>query len=211
MIRTRDDSPRPSGETPRRAGWWAAFARTGAITSLALAGCGDKTPPPSPPCEQDCLDGVALRALRETMKAAFNNTFQGKDVGTHDETHQFIRGSARVFGEASSNAQLGTTKVNLTYVFTQAAYYQKDNEPEENFAMIVDGTITQEGTLAVQPSSPTSLVMRSEGMTLVGKVYDPPVDYPTRDYPAISCPVELNQNGNKVAGLLCGREAGFEF
>ena len=60
--------------------------------------------------------------------------------------------------------------------------------------------------------------MKSEepGITLLGKVYDPPLDY-------VSCPkgesclvptpcaVEINQNGNKVAGLLCGREAGFEF
>jgi len=190
-----------------------------ALSSVALlfVGCGDKAPPPSPPCEQECRDGVALRALRETMKQAFNMTLQGEDAGTHDETtEKFIRGSARVFGDATSNAAQGTTKVNLTYVFSQATYYQKDTEPKENFVMAVDGTITQEGTIAVQPSSPTSLIMHSDAITLVGKVYDPPLDYwtcpeGTSCTDPVPCAVEINQNGNKVAGLLCGREAGFEF
>jgi hypothetical protein len=210
MIRIRHNSPRPDAKTSRLGRWWAALTRTSAImSSMApfLAGCGDKTPPPSPPCEQECRDGVALRALRESMKFAFNHTFQGEDAGTHDETtDRFIRGTARVFGDATSNTQLGTTRVELTYVFSEAAYYQKDNEPRENFVMVVDGTITQKGTLAVQPSSPTALVMRSDSITLVGKVYDPPIDYLET-----ACPVELNQNGNRVSGLLCGRVAGFEF
>jgi len=207
MIPTCDDSPRPSARATRRSWFWALLARTSVI-ALLLAGCGSKTPPPSPPCEQACRDGVALRALRETMKFAFNKTFQGQDAGTHDiTTEEFIRGSARVHGTASSNAAQGTTKLELiTYEFSQAAYYQKDNEPEENFVIVIDGIITQKGTLAVQPSTSTSLIMRSEAISLVGKIYDPPIDYAE-----IGCPVELNQNGNKVAGLLCGRVAGFEF
>ena len=133
------------------------FVRAGAVSSsvvLFSVGCGDKTPPPSPPCEEACRDGVALRALRETMKQAFNTTLQGKDVGTHDETtDEFLHGSARVFGDVTSNAAQGTTELKmLTYVFSQATYYQKDTEPKENFVMAVDGTITQKGTIAVQPS-----------------------------------------------------------
>jgi hypothetical protein len=185
------------------------------MTVLSL-GCSDKSPPPPPPCEQECRDGVALRALRQAMKFAFNKTLQGLDTGYHDETTAFVRGSARVFGEVTTNAEQGTMKLTgLTYVFSQAVYFQKDDDPKANFAMGVDGTIKQDGTLAVQPSSPTALVMCSDAITLVGQIYDPLEDYATPDGPSrpppSACPVELNQNGNSVAGWLCGRQAGFEF
>jgi hypothetical protein len=197
----------------RRALPSALFAA--AACALVAAGCGRDVPPP-PPCEEACQDGVALRALRETMKFTFNKTLQGKPVGFHDlTTDEFISGSARVHGEATTDAKLGTTKVDLTYVFSKATYFQKDSEAPENFIMVLDGTITQKGTLAVQPSSPTSLVMKSESMYFVCKVYDPPIDYiqPSIDagLPLMGCSVELNQNGNSVAGRLCGRFAGFDF
>lgn len=184
--------------------------------ALFAAGCGRDVPAP-PPCERACKNGIALRALRETMKFTFNKTLQGKPVGMHDETTtEFIGGgSARVFGEAYSDAQLGATKVDLTYVFSKATYFQKDSEPQENFVMTVNGTITQKGMIAVQPSSPTSLIMKSESMYIVGQVYDPPVFYAQPDIdaglPPSGCEVELNQNGNSVAGLLCGELAGFDF
>jgi hypothetical protein len=184
--------------------------------AIFAAGCGRDVPPP-PPCERACQNGVALRALRETMKFTFNKTLQGKPVGMHDETTtEFIGGgSARVFGTAFTDAQLGTTNVDLTYVFTKATYFQKDSEPQENFVMAINGTITQKGMLAVQPSSPTSLIMKSDSMYFLGQVYDPPISYSQPDIeaglPPSGCEVELNQNGNSVAGRLCGDIAGFDF
>jgi hypothetical protein len=190
---------------PRR---WMTFATVGAASILSF-GCGDKTPPPPPPCEQKCMDGMALRALREMMKFAFNQTFQGKPVGFHDETtDRFLRGSARVSGTAVANAEQGVTDVDLTYVFTQALYAKKEDEPEENYVIGLDGTITQFGNIAVQPSSPTSLTMESKSMTIAGTVYDPPINYIE-----MGCALKILQNGNSVAGMFCAadRWAGFGF
>ncbi|MET0595796.1 MAG: hypothetical protein ABW133_24065 [Polyangiaceae bacterium] len=181
----------------------------GLVAALGLAACGGKDVPPNPPCEQECLDAIAVRALRETMKFAFNSTFQGQPYGTHDiTTTDFLRGSARVRGSADSIPELGVTRVDLTYEFTLATYFQKDTEPRENFAVAVNGVVTQVGKLAVQPSSPTSLIIKSDAVVVAGKVYDPPVDYNAE---LASCSLELNQNGNRVSGKFCDRDAGFEF
>ncbi|OJY28044.1 MAG: hypothetical protein BGO98_21015 [Myxococcales bacterium 68-20] len=173
-------------------------------SSYLGAGCSSAatTPPPPPPCEEDCKDGVALKALRETMKLAFNLTLQGKPVGEHDLTTPCpLGGTARVFGTATSNAVQGATDVRLTYVLADCGYLFKDDDAEDNYSMRLDGTITQEGILAVQPSATSALVMKSEKMKLSGTVYDPPLDY------AAECPIELGQNGNKLTGTICGREA----
>jgi hypothetical protein len=199
------------GAQTSRSRRWMTFATVGAASILSF-GCGDKTPPPSPPCEQKCQDGVALRALREMMKFAFNQTFQGKPVGFHDETtDRFLRGSARVSGRALAIAEQGVTDVDLTYVFTQALYAKKEDEPEENYVILLDGTITQFGNIAVQPSSPTSLTMetrKDEFVTIAGTVYDPPINYIE-----MGCALKILQNGNSVAGMFCAsdRWAGFGF
>ncbi|MBX3198378.1 MAG: hypothetical protein KF894_09630 [Labilithrix sp.] len=180
------------------------------VVSLALgaallgAGCGSSVsaPPAPPPCDEACQDGVALKALRETMKLAFNLTLQGKPVGEHDETTPCpLGGSARVFGSATSNALQGATEVKLTYVLSDCRYLFKDDDAEDNYAMQIAGTMTQEGILAVQPSSTSALVMKGESMKLLGTVYDPPIEY------AADCPIELGQNGNKLTGTICGRDA----
>jgi len=147
--------------------------------------------------------------LREMMKFAFNHTFQSQDVGTHDlTTDRFLHGSARVFGNANANGEQGVTDVNLTYVFTQALYVKKDTEPDENYVIALDGTITQEGMIAVQPSATTALKMTSESVTLAGTVYDPPIDYHAAE---MGCALEILQNGNSVSGKFCGEDAGFSF
>lgn len=172
--------------------------------SLASAGCGASatSPPPPPPCDDACKDGVAIKALRETTKLAYNLTFQGKPVGAHDlVTPCPLGGGARVFGAATSNALQGSTEVKLTYVLAECAYLFKDDDAEDNYAMTITGTITQEGILAVQPSSTSAVVMKSDLVKMIGTVYDPPLDY------AAECPVELGQNGNKLTGTVCGREA----
>lgn len=169
-----------------------------------LPACGSSVKPaPTPPaCDAECQDGVALKALRETMKLAFNLTLQGKPVGTHDVTTPCpMGGGARIFGTATSNALQGATEVRLTYVLAECGYLFKDDDAEDNYSVVISGTITQEGTLAVQPTATSALVMRSESMKLSGTVYDPPIDY------AADCPIQLGQNGNKLTGTICGRDA----
>jgi hypothetical protein len=173
-----------------------------AVASVGGAACADKEPPPNPPCERECQDGVALRAIREMMKFAFNMTLQMQPVGYNDlTTDKFLRGTARVFGNAYANSEQGVTDVDLTYVFTQAVYAKKQDEPEQNYVMGLDGTITQMGKIAVQPSSPTSLKMHSESLTVAGKVYDPPIDYLDMGHNLV-----MLQNGNSVSGVLCDRD-----
>ena len=171
---------------------------------LALACTED--PDPVPPCDARCEDGIAARALRETVKLAYNLTLQANPVGAQDETTACpLGGSARVFGHATSNPQQGATEVDLTYELDRCAVLEIDEEADESYQMIVDGTLTQVGIMAVQPSATTALVMQSESMSLVGTVHDPP-----REYRALECPVELGQNGNDFAGLLCDRPIGVD-
>lgn len=174
---------------------------------IALAfviGCSSASSGPAPqppPCDEKCKDGVAIKALRETMKLAFNLTFQGKPVGEHDLTTPCpLGGAARVAGTATSNPFQGTTEVKLTYVLTDCHYLFKDDDANDNYSMKFSGTISQEGVIAVQPSATSALVMKSEVVKLDGTVYDPPVEYKAE------CPVELGQNGNDVTGRICGRE-----
>jgi hypothetical protein len=220
MSRASDNRACPARRT-RLSGWCAALGPIG-LAAFLSAGCSDRTPPPSPPCERECQDAVALRAVREMMKFAFNHTFQSKDVGYHDlTTDKFLRGSARVFGTAMANGEQGVTDVKLTYVFTQAVYPKKEDEPEENYVIGLDGTIEQEGMIAVQPSSPTALKMTSQSVTVVGVVYDPPINYYARQEDGgaemadggaeMGCTLEIVQSGNSVAGKFCGRDAGFGF
>ncbi|MBX3189488.1 MAG: hypothetical protein KF819_20860 [Labilithrix sp.] len=178
-----------------------------ALLGALLLACGSDAgpaPPPPPPCEQLCLDGIALRGLREGMKLIFNLTFQGKDVGTHDFTVPCpLGGTARISGEATSNAIQGTTEVKLEYVFDGCTQLERDDDADENYQLTVTGTVSQVGTIAVQPSSSTALGLRSDKVTITGTVYDPP-----RPYEVVDCPVVLSQNGNNLAGLLCGRQVG---
>jgi hypothetical protein len=176
-----------------------------ALVALASCGSGVSSPPPPPPCDEECKDGVAIRALREMAKLAFNVTLQGKPVGTHDQTTPCpMGGSARIFGTASSNATQGSTEVDLTYVFDQCGYVFKDDDPEDNYQMVLTGTLTQKGTLTVQPTATTAVIMKSDSMSFAGKVYDPPIDY------VAICPVTLGQNGNALTGTICERVAGVD-
>ncbi|RYE91374.1 MAG: hypothetical protein EOO75_08860 [Myxococcales bacterium] len=175
----------------------------------AAPACSCSTPPPPPTeaCDQRCADGVALRAMRETLKLAFNLALQGKPVGPQDATGACPEGGTfRVVGEATSNALQGTTTVKLTYTFEGCVYRQIDDEVDENYRMSVTGTLTQEGTIAVQPSATTALLIRSDDLTLDGEVY-----VPAQDYRIEQCPTVLSQTGNAIAGTVCGRAAGFDF
>jgi hypothetical protein len=178
-----------------------------AVLAVLFFGCsGRSTAQATPPCDQECQDKVALLAIRETMKLAFNLTLQGKPVGVHDERTACPQGgTVRVFGRASSNAIQGATEVDLAYEFAQCGYLQKDTEPNENYDVVLNGNVVQKGTLAVQPTSTTALTMSSESLTVEGKVYDPPLPYAEK-----ACVLTLGQDGNKLAGKVCGRSVGVD-
>jgi hypothetical protein len=140
------------------------------------------------------------------MKLAYNVTLQANPVGAQDESTDCpLGGRARVFGTATSNAEQGATEVELTYEFDDCRYIELDDEPDETYRMTIDGTVTQFGTLAVQPSATTALLMESDSVTLDGTVHDPP-----RIFHEENCVVDVAQNGNDLSGLFCGREVGVD-
>ena len=182
--------------------------RTVVVTLAATAlGCGTSagnSPPPVPPCDQACQDGIALRSLREGMKLVYNLKLQGKPVGPQDATVPCpLGGSAHVFGTATSNAIQGSTEVQLTYVLDHCAYSQKDTDPLKSYSVTFNGTVLEVGTIAVQPTSTTALVITSDVLDLTGKVHEPAVDYA-----ANACKLGLAQTGSRLSGELCGRTAG---
>jgi hypothetical protein len=173
---------------------------------LGALACTDGESTDAKPCEQECRDEVALRGVREILKLAYNLTLQGNPVGTQDETTACpLGGNARVFGEATSNPVHGATEVALSYELDLCAHLERDEEPHENYALLLSGTIEQSGTIAVQPSATSALLMFSDSLSVAGTVYDPALEYFEMD-----CTLELGQNGNNVSGLFCGREVGLE-
>jgi hypothetical protein len=190
----------------RRARKRAASLGAGLVLAAAQA-CGTNagnSPPPPPPCDQTCRDDIALRAFRESLKLAFNHTFQGEPVGDHDKTVPCpLGGTVRVFGNATSNALQGSTEVVVTYVFDKCGVPQKDDDPKQTYSITLSGTATENGTIAIQPSSTTALGILSQSMTLTGTVYDPPIDYSET-----ACNLALGQNGNQLSGTMCTRTVG---
>jgi hypothetical protein len=187
----------------------------------SVGGCASPSPPASPPCEQSCQDGVALRALRETMKYAFNLIVQNQPVGPQDGGIDLaLGGKAHVFGVVTADPLQGVSNVDLIYEFTNVHNLHKDSAPEQNYDIFIDGTLKQKGIIAVQPSSTTALTIETvapdagnEGGTdiaIVGDVYDPPIHY-DGGIDGSRCTVAVTQNGNNVSGHFCGRTAGFSF
>lgn len=159
-----------------------------------------------PPCDRTCQDNGAARAARETLKLVYNLTLQGKAVGAQDATIDCPAGGrARVFGNATSNAEQGTTEVALTYELTACAYVQRDDDVDETYDMTLSGTVSQIGVLAVQPGSSTALIMKSPALTLTGTVHEPAIAYR-----AEGCAIAFTQNGNRLSGTVCGRPVGLD-
>jgi hypothetical protein len=172
------------------------------VVCLVACGSAGNSPPPPPPCDAKCQDETAIRALREVIKLAYNITLQGKAVGDHDESSPCpLGGSVRVVGNATSNAVQGSTFVNLTYTFTNCSVLQKDATPEQNYKVTITGSISENGTLAVQPSSTSAATLKSDALSIEGTVYDPP-----SVYSADKCPVTLGQDGARISGTICGRD-----
>ncbi len=181
---------------------------------LLLSGCGaGAEPDPAPPCDQSCQDGTGLRGLREAMKLAYNLLIQGRSVGAQDgmtpcrSSDGSGSGTVHVFGNATANAVQGSSFVELEYDFEDCAYSVPPNAtPDQNYSLVVTGHVQQQGTLAVQPSSTTALLINSDSLSLSGTVYDPPLDYEL-----VGCELAVAQQGSRVSGTLCGRNAGFTF
>lgn len=177
------------------------------IACLACVSCSGPSPEASPPCDRTCQDRTALRAVRETMKLAYNITVQGKPEGTVDMTVPCLQGGkVRVSGRGSSNAQLGTTDVELAYDFEACGYLQKDTEPPENYSMTLTGKVTQLGTLSSAAGSTTALAIKSDKLVLTGTVYDPPIPFDEQ-----ACALDVMQNGGRIDGSFCSRPTGFAF
>jgi hypothetical protein len=180
------------------------FILTSLFALLLVTACSSSigaSPPPPPPCDTKCQDEIALRSVREGMKLLYNLTLQGKPVGPQDATVPCpLGGSAHVFGTATSNAVQGATDVDLTYVLDHCRYSRQDLEPTQTYSLTVNGTLSQKGTIAVQPSATTALVMTSDPIDLGGTVHDPPLDYS-----ANACKLGLSQSGNRSAS---GRAVG---
>lgn len=172
-----------------------------------IVACQTSAEPPAPaPCDDECKDEIAVRAIRETMKLGFNLTLQGKPVGQHDVSTPCPQGGrARIFGTVTSNSEQGATDVDLTYVLDACAYLERDDEPEENYQITVTGTLTQKGVLAVQPTSTNAVLIGSDSVTIKGTVNDPALPYEV-----LACPLKLGQNGNSLTGTLCDRVVSVE-
>jgi len=111
-------------------------------------------------CDQACIDRTALRGVRETLKLVYNLTLQGNPVGPQSAlTPCPTGGGARVSGEASSSATQGTTRVDLLYELLECGYTQRDETPDENYALTFTGSFHQSGTIAVQPATSTALLI----------------------------------------------------
>jgi len=139
-------------------------------------------------------------------KLMYNLTLQGKPVGPQDQTVPCPEGgSARVSGEATSNAIQGSTEVKLTYEFKGCGYTQKDDKAEQTYSVKLTGSVSQDGVLSAQSTATTALIMKSAAMSVAGTVNDPPLDYNETD-----CVVEMTQDGNHISGKICGRAVGFD-
>jgi hypothetical protein len=172
------------------------------------AACGGQASQPESvaTCDAACRDRGAARALRETVKVIYNLTLQANPVGEQDESTRCpLGGRARVSGMATSLAEQGATELALRYELDECAYLQRDDDVEDNYDTVISGTVTEQGTLAVQPTATTALIFESDSISIVGTVYDPPADYAETD-----CALRLVQSGNSFDGMLCGRKVGLD-
>lgn len=183
----------------------AALSLSSMLTIAACVTNAGNSPPPPPPCDQACQDAIAVRAVRDGLRNVYNKVLIGKDVGPQDQIApcSLSGGTVHIFGTATSNAAQGATFVQLTYVVDHCKVTNVDTDPLRNYSLTISGTVTESGTLAQQPTSNMALDIASTSLDIVGTVHDPAIDYSTT-----GCALVLSQNGNQIAGTLCGRTAG---
>lgn len=178
-----------------------------ACSCLVALGCAsaEATPEAAPPCDATCQDQVAMRGLRKAIKLIYNIKLQGKPVGEQSAVSPCPQGGkASVSGNASSDPDQGATLVELDYSFVDCRYVHPDEQPADSYEVTANGSISERGVIAVQPSTTTALIFESASFSLSGSIYDPGIDYR-----ADGCELELSQNGNELSGLWCGRDVGF--
>jgi hypothetical protein len=205
QVRGSQGKQAPEVAPSSRFGLGAAARLGGLVSALLALGCSDAGSAADPRvCDEACQHDTAARAVREMLKLAYNLTLQANPVGPQDETTPCpAGGSARVSGEATSDARQGATLVRLDYDFSGCVYLQRDEEPHENYLMELSGTIHQEGTFAVQPNATTAVIMSGDDLSLRGSVYDPPLAYEQR-----GCALRFGQSGDRLSGRLCGKIVG---
>jgi hypothetical protein len=199
----------------RSRGWLAC-----SLFSVVACGAGPR-PAPAPPCDQSCQDGVALLGLRTAIKLAYNFEVSTKPKGPQDGTAPCVSfdgtkgGTVHVFGDAEVNAIQGASiAMPLNYDFKNCLYSAPpDPTADQNFSLTITGLVTENGTISVQPTATTALVIQTalddstmlptDSLSITGTVYDPPVDYA-----ASNCALSVIQNGNALSGAFCGRSAG---
>lgn len=172
---------------------------------LALSACGStepETPATTPVCDQRCQDDRAARAIRQALRALFNLALQGDPVGEQDQTSPCPQGgTARITGKATSNAEQGTTEVDLVYELSQCKLLSPGFD---GYDLSLDGAVSEKGILPSNNAT-TALLIKSDALTLKGTVSEPAI--------AVSetCAVSLDQNGGTVSGKLCDRVTSFSF
>ena len=213
-------SPKQNRTTTRAARWlrsrgWLACA----LFTVVACGAGPR-PAPAPPCDQSCQDGVALLGLRTAMKLAYNFAVATKPINAQNGTAPCVSfdgttaGTVHVFGNATVNALQGASIVSLSYDFKNCLYSAPpDPSADQNFSLTINGLVTENGTISVQPTATTALAIQTvlddstmlptDSLSIVGTVYDPPLDYA-----ASNCALSVIQNGNDLSGAFCGRSAG---
>jgi hypothetical protein len=176
--------------------------------ALALVGCGSPTPAPAPPatCDTACADGIALYALRQTMRLIYNEALTAQDAGARDGGGECLTGTAAVGGTAVPDGGFGSVGVSLSYEFAACQLLRKETTPGHDYDLTFAGTVSQEGAIDVLGASTMTLAIKSDALSFSGTVYDPPVQHE-----GSSCVVDVTQNGNDVVGTICGRPAGFSF
>ena len=154
-----------------------------------------------------CEDQVAVRAVRQVIKLAYNLTLQSSPVGAQDvSTPCPDGGKAHISGTGTSDATQGATVVDLTYEFDNCTYVQHDDTPGQNYAISVSGTIHEKGILAAQPTSTIAILFDSAAFSIAGQVYSPAIDVNV-----VACPLTITQNGNRGDAVICGRNANLTF
>jgi hypothetical protein len=182
---------------------WGALGAAGIAVLVAACGGGSSSTA-TPSCDGACQDAVALHAIRDAIKLAYNLGLQGQPVGPQDAGAPCpLGGSAQVTGTATSNASVGSTTVALSYVFTACSFSETDTDPKQNYSVVLGGTFKEVGTIAQQPSTTTALTIDSTSFSLKGTVYSPGISYS-----ADGCALQTGQNGNQLSGTMCGRSVG---
>jgi hypothetical protein len=179
-----------------------------ALFAFALAfalGCGSSSSAPPPldaGCEQACQDGMALYAVRQTMRLLYNESLNGREAGTQDAGAECLTGTANVSGVAVPDGGVGSVGVSLAYDFQACEYLDKSSAAAHTFDLTFTGVVTETGTLAVLGTATMALTIESAEITISGSVGDPPTPYV-----APRCSLSLTQNSNDLEGTICGRAA----